>query len=271
MRDLRSVDYAFLIILGVLAVFIWFRDISWMTSSDDTLPILVALPLFAWLGAPWRLKQVPQAVSNAKIGLSTLLFLLGIIANSTLILTLAWTLLLWTWLSSRVEADKLPIIKKLLILPIMAFPWVSLDADRIGWWFRLSGAWTAAKFFGLIGANVSQEGTKLVVNGLPISVEVACAGLNTLQSMLIAGSIVAFIILGDTNRYWWNLPLLVGISWLANTLRIIVISAAAVFISPKFALGDFHQIGGWAVLVLMFVLCGFVFWAQSRDIGTKGT
>lgn len=256
-------DRSFLIILILLAAFIWLRDMSWMTSSDDTLPILVALPLFVWLGEPWEFKSTFQPLSTYKIALSVILFLIGIGINSTLILTIGWTLLLWTWLVARTDPLKLPALRKLLILPMMAFPWVSLDADRIGWWFRLSGAWAAAKFFAFVGTNVTQEGTLLVINGLPISVEVACAGLNTLQSMLISGSVVAFLILGETNRYWWNLPLLVGISWLANTARIIMISAAAVLISPKFALGSFHQVGGWAVLIFMFGLCWFVFYIQK--------
>jgi exosortase/archaeosortase family protein len=270
MRVLFSAaDRSFLIILVVLALFIWFRDVSWMTSSDDTLPILVALPIFVWLGAPWEFKSHPQPLSPYRIILSVILFLIGIVANSTLILTIGWTLLLWTWLLARVESGKLPSLRKLLILPLMAFPWVSLDADRIGWWFRLSGAWAAAKFFALVGSDVTQEGTMLVVNGLPISVEVACAGLNTLQSMLISGSVVAFLILGETNRYWWNLPLLIGISWLANTVRIITISAAAVLISPKFAQGSFHQFGGWVVLIFMFGLCWFVFYLQEPQVKKK--
>jgi exosortase len=163
--------------------------------------------------------------------------------------------------------ETLPSIKKLLILPLMAFPWVALDADRVGWWFRLSGAWAAAHFFKLLGYDVQQEGTQMIVNKLLISVEAACAGLNTLQSMLIAGTVVCYLILGETNRYWWNLPVLVIMSWVANTARIIFISTAALTISPKFATGEFHVWGGWAVLIVMFCLCWFIFALQKpKDI-----
>jgi exosortase/archaeosortase family protein len=257
-----KIDGIYLVILTILAIFIWFRDTAWMTSSDDTLPILVALPLFFWIGMPWSLQPSIRGISNGRIVFCTALFLLGIAINSTLMLTFGWTFLLWTWLSARVNPEKLPSLKKLLILPMMAFPWVSLDADRVGWWFRLSGAWAAEKFFWLTGADVSREGTILILDGISISIEVACAGLNTLQSMIISGSVVAYLLLGHTRRYWWNLPLLVVVSWLANTARIILISSAAVFISPKFALGWFHQVGGWAVLVLTFCLCWFIFSLQ---------
>ena len=82
--------------------------------------------------------------------------------------------------------------------------------------------------------------------------------------MLIAGSVVCYLILGNSSRYWWNLPLLVVMSWLANTVRIICISAAAIWISPKFATGEFHMWGGWAVLLLMFCLCWFIFSLQEQ-------
>ena len=267
---MKPIDYILAANLLLLAVFIWFRDVVWISTSDDTLPILVALPLFVWLASPWvfRKKSEPLELKGGLIFVA--LFLLGIIMNSTLLLTVSWVTLLWTWVSKRIVSENLPNIKKLLILPLMAFPWIALDADRIGWWFRLSGAWVTAHFFSWFGFNVHHEGTLLVVDGLPISVEVACAGLNTLQSMLIAGSVVAYLILGNTNRYWINLPLLVLMSWIANTVRIILISTAAVMISPKFAKGNFHVLGGWVVILLMFSLCWFIFSLQEMRPEKKG-
>ena len=259
-------DYVILASLLLLAIFIWLRQKTWITSYDDTLPILIALPLFWWLGTPWRFREDQAPLSLPKVILSVVLFLIGILTNLTIILAIAWTLLLWTWLSSRTLPETHPSIKKLLILPLMSFPWISLDADRIGWWFRLSGAHITAQIFALTGFNVIQEGTNLMINNVPISVDVACAGLNTLQSMIIAGSIVAYIFLGNSTLYWWNLPLLVVMAWIANTLRIILLSAAALIISPEFATGSFHTWGGWGVLILMFLLCWLLFSLQKNKI-----
>lgn len=262
-------DLFILVCLFLFALFIWFRDTAWISSSDDTLPILVALPLFWWVGSPWSFREHPLSLSFRGIALSGLLFLLGIALNVTLVLTAAWVILLWTWLRSRLTAENLPAAKKLLILPIMAFPWVTLDAEKVGWWFRLSGAWVTAKFYEFLGYDVKQEGTQLLVNKILISVEVACAGLNTLQSMLIAGSVVCYLILGNTKLYWWNLLLLVAMSWVANTARIIFMSGAALWISPRFATGEFHVWGGWALLLLMFCLCWFIFNLQKPKENVK--
>lgn len=264
----RGNDKAFLIFLGVYAGFIWLRDTSWMTSSDDTLPILVAIPLFYWIGKPWCFLEDPSPIDLRQFFLCIVLFLLGTGLNSTFFLTLSWTWALGSWLSSRLPKERWLHIKKLLILPLMAFPWISMDANQIGWWFRLSGAWACDRVLTYFGMDVSRQGTLMVVNGMPISIEVACAGLNTLQSMLIAGSVVAYMFLGNSNRFWWNLPVLIAVSWLANTIRIIIITLAALFVSRKFAMGAFHEIGGWVVIMVMFALCWLWFsWQQKASLG----
>jgi exosortase len=258
-------DVVIIFVLALLAAFVWLRDTTWMSSSDDTLPILVALPIFVWLGWPWRFLEHSGPIPKLPIAIAAILFVLGIGGNLTILLAIGWTLLLWTWLAARTDPADHSKIKKLLILPFMAFPWVTLDAGPLGWWFRLSGAHVTAALYSLLGFNVIQEGTHILINSLPVSVEAACAGLNTLQSMLIAGSVVAFIFLGNSNRYWWNLPLLVVMAWVANTLRILVLVAAALIVSPEFALGAFHTWGGWLVLMVMFVCCWLIFSVQEPE------
>lgn len=258
-----KVDAYFLFALSVLAIFIWLRDTTWMSAPDDTLPILIAIPLFIWLGMPWSFDSNVKKISTLKFVLAIIFFLLGVVLNITLLLAISWTLLLWIWLMARVPDDKQSSLSKLFVLPLMAFPWITLDAQQLGWWFRLSGAWVTAKFYYLMGYEVYEEGTNLLINNIPIAVEAACAGLNTLQSMLIAGTAVAYIMLGHTQRFWWNIPILIGMSWLANTIRIIFLVALALFFSPEAALGSFHIWGGWFILCVMFALCWLIFHLQE--------
>lgn len=266
--NFKTYDSVFLIGLLLLAVMIWARDLAWVTTAEDTLPILVALPLFYWLGKPWEFLDKEPQFSKPLFYSSIFLFLIGFAGSQTLILSLAWTLLLWTWLQARIPDEYKSKIKKLLVLPVLAFPWIALDADRIGWWFRLSAAWLTAKAFEVAGFPVHQEGTNMIINKLPISVEVACAGLNTLQAMLIAGTVILFFILGNTNRYWWNIPLLIAMAWFTNTLRIFFLVIIALAISPQFAMSAFHTWGGWFVIILMFLLCWFIFSIQEpKDKG----
>jgi exosortase/archaeosortase family protein len=155
-------------------------------------------------------------------------------------------------------------VQRLLLLPLLAFPWLALEGASLGWWFRLSGAWTAEHLFGLAGLAVTRVGTHLLVQGLPISVDASCAGLKVLQALLIAGTAVAFLQIGDRPGYSWSLPVLAGLAWLANTLRVLVLSGAALTVSPEFAQGWFHAWGGWFVLMLMFGLSAAVFSVWRR-------
>jgi len=253
-----------MISLAILAVFIWLRDLAWVSTSDDTLPILVALPLFVWIGVPWNFRSEYESPSLTSLVWAIVIFVAGIALNMTFLLALGWTILLWSWLSVRIEEKRRSDLIKLLVLPLFAFPWIALDADRIGWWFRLSGAWATAHVFSAAGFQVEQQGTNLLIDHLPISVEVACAGLNTLQSMLIAGTFVNYTIAGHTFYYWLNIPVLFLMSWVSNTIRIIGISAAALAVSSEFALGPFHIWGGWAILVIMFALCWVLFSLEVR-------
>lgn len=261
--NLKPYDTVFLIGLLLLAVLIWARDLAWITTAEDTLPILVALPLFYWLGKPWTFLDKEPVFSNQLFFFSIFLFLVGFAASQSVLLSVAWTLLLWTWLQARIPEEDKSRVKKLLVLPVLAFPWIALDADRIGWWFRLSAASLTSKAFEVAGFPVHQEGTNMIINKLPISVEVACAGLNTLQAMLIAGTVILFLILGKTNRYWWNIPLLIAMAWFTNTIRIMFLVIIALVISPEFAMSAFHTWGGWFVIILMFLLCWFIFTLQE--------
>ena len=255
-------DYGFASLLTALAVFIWVRDLTWVSAADDALPILAGLPLFIWLGWPWHFTNSPFRVRGLFLALAAPTFVIGVVTKLTLLLALSWIFLLWGWLRERLSEEALPAVRKLLVLPLLAFPWITLDFESLGWLFRLSASWVVAHLFSLMGFGVIQNGTNLLVQGLPISVEAACAGLNTLQSTLIAGSTLAFIFLGRQRNYWWNLPALVAIAWLANTARIFTLVVAALTAGPEFSQGLFHTWGGWLVLVLMFLLCWALFALQ---------
>jgi exosortase len=241
---------AFLTALGLLAVYIWMRDLSSITSVEDTLPILLSLPLFVYMGWPWRFRSEPERPSYTGLTASTALFLLGIALDLAVLLALSWTYMLWIWISSRIAEGDLPCLRKLMILPFLSLPWINIEGDLIGWHFRLSGAWVTAKAFAAMGFNVVHQGTQLMVQGLPVGIGEACSGINVLQSMLIAGSALTYLNLGKTRRYWVNLMALVIIAWIANTLRIFVLCISALSLGREFALGLFHTWGGGLSLSL---------------------
>ena len=265
-------DYVMIMVLILLAVFVWVRNLTWVAAAEDTLPILVALPLFLWLGRPWTFVKEAFSLPIGGSVLSVFCFLAGILTDITLFLAVGWTALLWCWLSTRLLPEARSSTRYLLVLPLLAFPWITLDGEIVGWWFRLSSAWVSAQVFSLLGFEVIREGTQLLVKEVRLNVGAPCSGLNVLQSMLIAGTVMVYVTIGRRPSYWLGMGLLIVIAWFSNVIRILVICVAALTLGPEFASGFFHDWGGWLVLILMFSLCCFVFMSWNapshRDSAT---
>lgn len=258
---------AFHFLMGGFAAFIWIRDLTWIESLDSALVSLAAFPAFLYFGRPWRFRESTETISAGTIATACGLSLIGIASELTLLLALAWTLLLWAWLSTRVDDQDRSRVRQLMVLAALSFPWVILDCWQIGWWFRLSGAWASEHLFAVLNFDVQRAGTELVLSGIPISVAAACSGMNTLQALLVVGSIVVFHQFAGQRQFWWNLPVLLGMAWFANTLRILTLCGAAVGVSPEFAMGTFHTLGGCLVLcIAMFLLCWFISLPQLRRV-----
>ncbi|MBA3845855.1 MAG: exosortase/archaeosortase family protein, partial [Planctomycetes bacterium] len=274
---LGASDWAVVVALAGLALFIWLRDPSWLglgvpveagaPTLADSIPLFAALPLFWLLGRPWRLQPPARPGSTGALTGAVASLALGIPTGLTLLLALGWTLLLWWWLSPRLSDsaadDQRVRVRRLLILPLMAFPWVTLDGQGIGNFFRLTGAATTAWVYDGLGYPVTREGTSVFIADQEISVEAACAGLNTLQSLLVMGTLAAGITLGRHRRFWLSLPLLVLAAWVGNTARIIGISAIALGFGAEAARGWAHDWGGWAVLMATFLATAVIFELMS--------
>ena len=258
-------DFFWLAGLLALAAFIWLRDRTWISSSDEVLPLLVAPVLFLWLGEPWR----GWSAENSGFKLSGLvvgagIFVLGLALDVTFLLAVAWTVLLWSWLREKIAAEKISTTRRLLVLVLLAFPWLTLDLPSLGWWFRLSAAWSAEYLFQMFGFVVTRDGTQIVVQNFPVDVSAACAGLKVLQAALVAGSVLAFVLLSRSRWYWPAMAVLPLVAWLANTLRVVMLSAVALTFGADVANGWFHEWGGWLVLVAMFSLCALLFTMLRR-------
>jgi exosortase/archaeosortase family protein len=179
----------------------------------------------------------------------------------------SWMFLLWKLLSARVVDGREASTRRLMVLPLFAFPWIATDFERIGWWFRLSGAGAVERVLAAADVNVARNGTFLLVDGFQLSVEPACSGLNGLQSMLIAGTMLAFIALRQSPLYWLGLLALPIAAWLANFFRILSGAVVAVVMEPERAarwIGPLHSVAGWVALCVMFAMCWVLFARLGR-------
>jgi exosortase len=257
----RSMGFA----LAVLAAgFVWLRDLSWTEESADTFSVLIGALIYGWFGWPWQWRAVAGPLPLRRLGLGLFLFLAGSVMDSTVLLALGWCLAWQAWIASELAEGAPAASLRLVALLFCAFPWVALGGQQIGWWFRYSGAAATEYFFLLLGFAVERQGTYLLVQGQALAVDPACAGLNVLQAMLLAGVALAHLQLPSSRRFWVGLAMLVPLAWLANTARIITLGVAGLTFGADTARGWFHHWGGWTVLCFMFVLTYGCFAALGR-------
>ncbi len=249
---MKRADYLWLSGLLVAALLIWLRDLAWVSAAWETLPVLTALPLFLWLGAPWQFRPEEVRWHQRALLAAGVLLGAGLATDLTLLLAGAWTLALWSWLRARVVANPVN-LRRLLLLPLMAFPWLTLDLAPLGWWFRITAAWAAEHVFGALGFLVVRQGTTLLVHGLPIEVSPACSGMNSLQAVLVAGVVLAYLEFRGSRGFWSSLVLLPVLAWLANALRVCAMVALALSWGATLARGWLHDAGGGLVILGAFL------------------
>jgi len=251
-----------------LGAWVWLRH-PLGESPQDLWPALLAFPLYAWLARPWPWRNRSARLPVARLGMTVGVTVLGLALDHTLLLAVGWVLAWRAWLGSQLEPGAAAASWKPMVLLVAGFPWLALEGQAIGWWFRFSGAGAAEVWFSLLGFAVERDGTFLTVQGMPLAVDAACSGLNALQSMLVAGTVLAWLVLPG-KRFWWGVVLLPVLAWLANVLRIIMLGMVGLSFGSESAMGWFHDWGGWAVLLMMFVLCSMVFNLMARSDPTKG-
>lgn len=242
-------------LLVATALSLWLRDTAWLAAPGDALPALAGLPLFFFLSGAGRLSATaPPAPRLFLPGVA--LLLVGLAGDILCVGALGWTILLWSYLSPRLPEAIRPRAAALLPLVLLSFPWLLTEGQPLGWWFRLSGATTTALFFRLIGMSVAHQGTALVIEGMPVSVAPACAGLNLLQALLLVGFLLAER--SGSLRTPRDLPrtvlVLLTVAWLANTIRLIVLCAVGLTAGVAAAQAPpLHNGLGLAIFCLLFL------------------
>ena len=254
-RDSRSVKC--LVGSALLIAYAWYILTESFRSPnvtfEDTWPLLIAVPFFAWwTGKPWAWKEAGSKISYINLGLALGLTLVGLLFEAILPKAIAWTLLVVTLFGRYLEAGKSWFRIGLILVTV--FPWILADFNSIGWHFRVSGAHVTATFYEILGLSVEHEGTNILVEGTLISVASSCSGLRLLQLVLLCGIAIAVHHNLSRRLFWSALLILPLLAWIANTLRIILLTGVALTFGSEVAAGAFHDWSGFVVLALMFCL-----------------
>ena len=239
-----------LILLGA-AVWIWHSALRMHAFSGETALLLVGIPVAVLCGAPWKPQHGQISAPGGMLFASALLLFLGSTLQSILLMALAWTGLFDAW--TRVVFNQSTRSRHTAsYLAFLSFPWLAIEGQRIGWWFRESGAHIGAQLFQGLGFPVERRGTTVFVDQLPIDVTEACSGLQTLQVFLLIGGLLAFFESTNSKRHLVALLVLPLAAWAANTLRILLVTISGLTFGADAAAAPMHAWPGItsALLVL---------------------
>lgn len=243
-----------LLLLGLLTAWVVRLAMTRGVTGDDFLTtVILGVPLLYWALKPSVNKTGDGGLDFRILALGAVLLLLGSGSRSLLLMGGGWAVfaavILQKVLSSRTPGWKIGLLLFLLV------PWVLTDVTALGWWFRLSAATISEWFYATLGFSVSREGTMLVVNSLNVSVEEACSGMNQLHLLLFTGAVLAVKNDLPSGKFWTVIALLPLFAWIANTIRVILITAAGLGWGVEFAAGIFHTVGGALVFGIMLAAC----------------
>lgn len=245
--------------LALAAILIWGRDTRWMTAPADTLPLALGLPLAYVLGRPWQLGTHPLSPSMRILAaVGGIVFAGGWIIGNLTLLALSWTWLAIIWVKGTFTSQARR--GRLAWVLLLSFPWLVLEWQGLGWAYRLSSATVAEQIFRLMQLPTQRAGTLIEVLGVPISIEASCAGWNLLQLTLLAGVALGTQEIRSTRRFALLLCLIPGIAWLANLLRILILSGIALSCDAEAASGAIHGLTGLVILgAVLFMTKGLCF------------
>ena len=175
------------------------------------------------------------------------------VLQSFLLLSGVLTISLWFWLEKGLDEVAKARLRRLLILPFCALPWLSYDLSAIGWYFRLTAAWFTDALLSVMGFEVTRSGTELQLATFCLRVDPACSGLSFLHALILVGAYL--IACSDRQSRPWTFYLwLFPLAWFANSLRVTLLALAALTWGPQSVAGDIHLWIGWACFVALFAL-----------------
>jgi exosortase/archaeosortase family protein len=205
-----------------------------------------------WAAAPWHRNSSPDRAPDLRwLAAGPLCFVAGLLSGWIGLMALGFSIVAIGAIDREVSVS-VPRWHLALLLSF-AVPWAVLDLNQVGWWFRLSAAVVTEELFRAIGFGVVREGTFVAIDGIRMSVEEACSGLKQFHWLLFLGVVLAVRSRLQARPFALVLALLPAAAWLANTFRVVFITAAGLGFGTEIASGVFHTAGGLLVMGVMFL------------------
>jgi exosortase len=246
-------------------VFFGLAKHEWSTDQGAHGPLILATGIWLLVRELYGQKELAQAGNISKsylaITLSIIIYLIGsrsgvswIQAFGALICTISIiylyagkNLLLKIWF---------PILYLFFIIP----PPISMTGPFIRA-LKLEISEAAVDVLSPLGFDVANSGSSIFIDQYEVTVAAACAGLNSLVSLLAIGLLYIYLF----RRFDWRYSLILvififPIAVIANFIRVIMLLLATHYSGEAFAQGAFHEAAG--LTMFMVTLAGLVLFDQ---------
>lgn len=253
----RAFAHGFLLILLGVGFWIWQCALNLHDFSSESALLLAGLPLAFICGAPWTKQEPAASIRTRSLLASIALLMVGSTLQSIVLMALAWAGLFDAWARATYRQTNRA-RHSAAYMAFLSFPWLAIEGHRIGWWFRDSGAQVGAFLFQQLGFPVHRQGTTVFVDQLPVDVTEACSGLQTLQVFLLVGGLLAWRETKTPRDHVLALALLPAAAWLANTLRIALVTVSGLTFGVDLAGGALHA---WLGIISSLVVLALYLWA----------
>jgi exosortase/archaeosortase family protein len=246
--------------LAVLALCVASSMASSPAPGEAALVLAAGAAAFWFLGRPWTLQPEHEPMSVGTALASAALLIIGRRSNFDVLIALGCLLLVADLLRRHLPNSDWPAVRNRLPLLLVAMPWLQTDAWLLGWVFRWSGAIVVENILGVFGMPIQRYGTTLYSGDIGLDVAPACAGLRSLQLLLLAGIIAVAMRRGGGLPHWVA-PVVVGVSWVANTFRVLVLCLVATSFGVEQAAagGTLHETVGTVIagfgLIAIIAFC----------------
>ncbi len=260
---LLRVEWAGLIALIGLVYSGVLRDLFLDCWRDPALSQGLLIPplalCIAWLRRSRTLAQQAQADNRGllAVALASVLYLAGRVGAEYFLMRISFIVLLagmiWTfWGTRRLRSLALPFLLLSTMIPLPKVVYNSLATP-----LQLLASDVSASIARDLGVTVYREGNVISLAAITLGVEDACSGLTSLSCLLVAGTLLGFLLCTRLPcralLMGTAIPLAIGV----NILRITGTALLADY-RPEYAFGFYHSFSGWLVFVLGF-FCLYVF------------
>ncbi len=254
-------------------VFVWLWE-RWQTK-DFSHGMFV--PLFScyilWVTFKKGGSQIAAVVDNRSLAIGIALILIGLAARLAGIYTRVWTVeglslppfilgMIFVLYGERVAWKAVPAV---LFLAFM-IPLPSFLSNQMGGFLQMVA--TAVSTFSLqvLGIPAVADGNVISLSGGRIGVAEACSGLRMVYAFF-ALTVGASLII---DRTWWEKLFIaacaIPIAILVNCVRITATGIAYEYASPEMAERIFHDIAGWLMMPLGFMILVGGLWVLDHLI-----